>query len=226
MRTNTFLIRLVFIAILVGAGYVLRPVPGFGSLSRELASALVALLAAAAVIFFEIRIQKASLKTLIGAAIGSVLGIVGGVLIGFLITSQESGAVGANTKTFLTLALAFLMAYIGLMVGASKGDYLAVRPRRHLQSTRRAPRPQVLDTSVIIDGRIAEVARPASSREPSSSAVHPARTPAGGRLARLLQATARTPRPRHAQPPPVQRQLDIPVVDTDSRPSRRSIETP
>ncbi|HEX7176150.1 MAG TPA: TRAM domain-containing protein [Pyrinomonadaceae bacterium] len=149
---------MVFIAILVGAGYVLRPVPGNQFASSQLASALVALLVAAAIIFFEMRIQRASLKTLIGAAIGSVLGIVGGVLIGFLITSQESGAVGANTKTFLTLALAFLMAYIGLMVGAAKGDYLELSALGGIFSDKGARRDlKILDTSVIIDGRIADV---------------------------------------------------------------------
>ena len=159
MRTNTLLIRLVFIGILVGAGYVLRPVPGIGPLAAPVSSALVALLIALAIIFFEMRIQKASLKTLIGAGVGSVMGIVGGVLIGFLITSQESGAVGDNTKTFLTLALAFLMAYIGLMVGAAKGDYLELSALGGIFSDKGARRDlKILDTSVIIDGRIADVA--------------------------------------------------------------------
>ncbi len=159
MRTNTLLIRLVFIGILVGAGYVLHPVPALGSLSSHLASAIIGLIIAAAIIFFEIRIQKASLKTLIGAGVGSVMGIVGGVLIGFLITSQESGAVGDNTKTFLTLALAFLMAYIGLMVGAAKGDYLELSALGGIFSDKGVRRDlKILDTSVIIDGRIADVA--------------------------------------------------------------------
>ena len=33
-------------------------------------------------------------------------------------------AVAPEVKTFLTLALTFFMAYVGLMVGAAKGDYL------------------------------------------------------------------------------------------------------
>ena len=158
MRTNTFLIRLVFTAILVGAGYVLRPVPGNRYVSSAVASAIVGLLVAFAIIIFEMRIQQASLKTLIGAAIGSVMGIVGGVLIGFLISYQEAGAVGANTKTFLTLALAFLMAYIGLMVGAAKGDYLELSALGGIFSDKGAHHDlKILDTSVIIDGRIADV---------------------------------------------------------------------
>jgi ABC-type antimicrobial peptide transport system permease subunit len=67
----------------------------------------VALIVAAAIIFFEIRIRRASLKTLIGAAVGSIMGITGAYLIGSLISSQESNAVAAETKTFLTLSLTF-----------------------------------------------------------------------------------------------------------------------
>jgi uncharacterized protein YacL len=159
MRTNTILIRIVFTGILVGAGYVLRPVPGFFGLSSNLTSALVAALIAAAIIFFEQRIQQASLKTLIGAAIGSILGIVGAYLIGMLISQQQSPAIAPETKSFLTLALAFLMAYIGLMVGAAKGDYLDLSALGGIFSDKTAKRDyKILDTSVIIDGRIADVA--------------------------------------------------------------------
>src|SRR3712207_4811802 len=159
MRTNTILIRIVFTGILVGAGYVLHPVPGLFSLSPGLTSAAVAALIAAAVIFFERRIQAASLKTLIGAAIGSMLGIVGGVLIGFLISYQEAVAVSHNSKVFLTLMLVFMMAYIGLMVGGSKGDYLDLSALGGIFSDKASRRDyKILDTSVIIDGRIADVA--------------------------------------------------------------------
>ena len=119
MRMNVILIRLVFTAILVTSGYALHPVPG-----HRLISALVGALIAGAIIFFELRIRKASLKTLIGAAVGSIMGITGAYLIGTLISNQESMAVAPETKTFVTLALTFFMAYVGLMVGAAKGDYL------------------------------------------------------------------------------------------------------
>jgi uncharacterized protein YacL len=159
MRTNTALIRIVFTGILVAAGYVLHPVPACLSLSSSVASAIVAAFIAGAIILFEIRIQRASLKTLIGAAIGSIMGIIGAFLIGTLISHQESGAVTAETKTFLTLALAFLMAYVGLMVGAAKGDYLDLSALGGIFSDKGARRDlKILDTSVIIDGRIADVA--------------------------------------------------------------------
>ncbi|HYG79507.1 MAG TPA: hypothetical protein VD861_03925, partial [Pyrinomonadaceae bacterium] len=73
MRTNVILIRLVFTAILVMSGYVLHPISGrllssAGLASEPLASKIVsaalAALVAAAIIFFEVRIRRASLKTL------------------------------------------------------------------------------------------------------------------------------------------------------------------
>src|SRR5215204_5520809 len=166
MRTNTVLIRLVFIGILIGAGYLLDPI-GHAMLGRthlygiptHCFSALLALVISSVIIIFEMRIQQASLKTLIGAGIGSMMGIVGGVLIGFLISYQEANAVHPSTKVFLTLALAFIMAYIGLMVGAAKGDYLDLSALGGIFSDKATRRDvKILDTSVIIDGRIADVA--------------------------------------------------------------------
>ncbi|HEY0099373.1 MAG TPA: PIN domain-containing protein [Pyrinomonadaceae bacterium] len=154
MKTDLILIRLVFTALLVAAGYVLHPIR-----NQPLLSAGVAAVIAFAIIMFERRIQRASLKTLIGAAVGSILGIVGAYLIGSLISTQHSDAVAPGTKTFLTLALTFLMAYIGLVVGAAKGDYLDLSALGGIFSDKTVRRDfKILDTSVIIDGRIADIA--------------------------------------------------------------------
>ena len=154
MRIDVVLIRVVFTGILVAAGWVLRPIPG-----HRLVSAGAAAIVAIAIILFEMRIRRASLKTLIGAAVGSIMGIVGAFLIGLLISHQESGAVAAETKAFLTLALMFFMAYVGLMVGAAKGDYLDLAALGGIFSDKSIRHDlKILDTSVIIDGRIADVA--------------------------------------------------------------------
>jgi len=51
------------------------------------------------------------------------------------------------------------MAYVGLMVGAAKGDYLELSALGGIFSDKVARRDlKILDTSVIIDGRIADVA--------------------------------------------------------------------
>src|SRR6184192_782280 len=154
MRFDVVILRVVFAAFLISAGYVLHPIPG-----HRLYSTGVGALVALAIILFEVRIRRASLKTLIGAAVGSILGIIGAYLIGTLIASQESAAVPPETRAFLTLALIVFMAYIGLMVGAAKGDYLELSALGGIFSDKAARRDlKILDTSVIIDGRIADVA--------------------------------------------------------------------
>jgi uncharacterized protein YacL len=154
MHVDLIIIRVIFTAILVAAGYVLHPVPG-----NRFVSALAGALAAGAIILLEMRVKRASLKTLIGAAFGSILGIVGAFLIGSLISRQESHAVSPETKTFLTLALTFLMAYVGLVVGAAKGEHLELSALGGIFSDKTSHRDmKILDTSVIIDGRISDVA--------------------------------------------------------------------
>src|ERR1044072_4653782 len=154
MHADVVLIRLIFTGVLVAAGYILKPVVG-----DPWISALVGGLIAVCIILFELRIRRATLKTLIGAAVGSIMGIVGAYLIGSLISRQESMAVAPEVKTFLTLALTFFMAYVGLMVGAAKGDYLELSALGGIFSDKVARRDlKILDTSVIIDGRIADVA--------------------------------------------------------------------
>jgi uncharacterized protein YacL len=151
MHADIVIIRLIFTGILVVAGYILKPVAGYAWISAGV-GALIAI----CIILFELRIRRATLKTLIGAAVGSILGIVGAHLIGSLISRQEGAP---EVKTFLTLSLTFFMAYVGLMVGAAKGDYLDLSALGGIFSDKVARRDlKILDTSVIIDGRIADVA--------------------------------------------------------------------
>jgi len=110
---------------------------------------------ALAIIFFETRVRRASLKTLIGAAMGSILGIIGATLIGFLITVQ--GALPSDVRAYVTLALLLLMAYVGLMVGAAKGEFLDLSALGGFVRERSSRNVKILDTSVIIDGRIADI---------------------------------------------------------------------
>jgi uncharacterized protein YacL len=152
MHADVVIIRLIFTAFLIAAGYMLRPVA-----RDRWISAGVGAVVAVCIILFELRIRRASLKTLIGAACGSIMGIVGAFLIGLLIMRQES--MPHEMRTFLTLGLVFFMAYVGLMVGAAKGDYLELSALGGIFTDKASRRDlKILDTSVIIDGRIADVA--------------------------------------------------------------------
>lgn len=152
MRPDVILLRIIFTGVLVGAAAWLQPIAG-----QPLLSAGIGASVAICIILFELRIRQATLKTLIGAAVGSILGIIGAFLIGELIMRQES--LKHEVRTFVTLSLVFFMAYVGLMVGAAKGDYLDLSALGGIFSDKTARRDlKILDTSVIIDGRIADVA--------------------------------------------------------------------
>ncbi len=168
VRLDVLIIRIAFVGLLVLLGYLLVPFErtqrfGLSNLgdenSRRLLSAAVGGVIGLLIIGFEMRVRRASLKTLIGAAVGSILGIIGAFLIGVLISIQKEAAVSAEMQTFLTITLAFFMGYVGLMVGAAKGDYLDLSALGGIFSDKSSIRDyKILDTSVIIDGRIADVA--------------------------------------------------------------------
>jgi uncharacterized protein YacL len=166
MKLDILIIRIGFILLLAAAGYMLIPfavTQRFGDLSEEsrrILSAVFGAIIALIIIGFEMRTRRASLKTLIGAAIGSILGILGAFLIGILISIQKVEAVPAQMQTFLTISLAFFMGYIGLMVGAAKGEFIDLSVLGGIFSDKNLPKRdyKILDTSVIIDGRIADVA--------------------------------------------------------------------
>ena len=64
------------------------------------------------------------------------------------------------TQAFLQLMVMLLMAYVGLIVGASKGDLLNLAALGGIFGGEKQGKKQfkILDTSVIIDGRIADIA--------------------------------------------------------------------
>ncbi|MDR3677009.1 MAG: TRAM domain-containing protein [Acidobacteriota bacterium] len=142
-------IRVIFVIVTVAASIHLSP---FGL--STLKSAILGLALGVFVILFEMRLERASLKTLIGAAFGSILGILGALMISHLLSLTA-----IRNVSFFQLTLLLLMAYVGLVLGANKGDLLNLGALGGLFNTEKQPRKnyKILDTSVIIDGRIADV---------------------------------------------------------------------
>jgi uncharacterized protein YacL len=149
---DLILVRVAFLLLFSLACYLLQP---FG-LSHWTATASGAV-AAALVIVFELRVRAISLKRLIGAIIGSILGIFGAFL--FSVVLRDSLPSGGTLSTIQIFVL-LLMSYVGLVVGTSKGDLLNLAALGNLFSGERTARRSVkiLDTSSIIDGRIADIA--------------------------------------------------------------------
>jgi uncharacterized protein YacL len=110
------------------------------------------------IVFFEMRLREVSLKRLIGAAIGSTLGIVGAFLIAMVLGWALNGQ--HPLLPFLQILILLWMTYIGLVVGGNKGDMLNLAAFGGVFGGEVTGKQsfKILDTSVIIDGRIADIA--------------------------------------------------------------------
>jgi uncharacterized protein YacL len=149
---DLYIVRLVFVLVVGLACYILHP---FGL--APIFDLPIGVVIGLCVVLFEMRLRLVSLKRLIGAAIGSILGIIGAFLFSLVI--RNSLAPG-STQSFLELIVILVMAYVGLIVGAMKGDLLNLSALGGVfggeKQTKKAQK--ILDTSVIIDGRIADIA--------------------------------------------------------------------
>ena len=150
---DIIVLRILFLALLAAICFFLRP---FG-IENAWLSASAGFVAAALVILFEYRVRALTLRRLIGAVAGSILGIFGAALFCMVL---RSAVMPGDTSAVLQIFVLLLMTYVGLLVGASKGDLLNPAALGTVFASERTQRrsAKVLDTSVIIDGRIADIA--------------------------------------------------------------------
>ena len=147
------IIRVIFVVVITGCAYYFQPFH-----TSSVMAGIGGLALGCAIILFEVRIERVSLKRLIGAAFGSVLGIFGAFLMTLVLSRINID--NSTTLHFLQLFLLLWMTYVGLVVGANKGDMLNLSALGGVFGGEKAPKKafKILDTSVIIDGRIADIA--------------------------------------------------------------------
>ncbi len=149
---EAIIVRGLFVALIGILAALTHP---FGlSLPAAAASGVLVAVGASVV---EIRLRRADLKALIGGSCGVLIGTGIGLLFAFVLNQAVS--LQGPTLQFLRLSIPLLGAFIGLCVGVAKSDFirsdfLGMLPDRPALPTGR----KVLDTSVLIDGRIADIA--------------------------------------------------------------------
>lgn len=149
---DTLVIRIIFIVICGVAGFHFRP---FSITPFE--GTVAGVCFASAIIMVEVRLRKVTLRRLIGAAVGSILGILGAYLTSLIMTHTT---MPESTRSFFSLSIFVVSTYVGLMLGANKGDMLNLQAFGGVFGSERGSRhvTKLLDTSVIIDGRVADIA--------------------------------------------------------------------
>jgi len=104
----------------------------------------------------ELRLRRAALSGLLGGAFGAVLGVFAALLVTLVISRTDEPE---PTKSFLEFAALFAFGYLGVVLGSGRGGQLRVGAVEELLGKKSAPAGSVklLDTSVLIDGRIADI---------------------------------------------------------------------
>src|SRR5579871_3266021 len=144
------LVRIVFISIVTYLATLIRPIDGHIAINAALGVGV-----GLSIVLIEMRLRDAAVTSLLGGLLGGAAGLA----IASLISRTLFWANAANTKVQYMHGLIIIgLPYLGMVLGARKGEWL--EPAR-LASLFRDARPErryrILDTSVIIDGRIAEV---------------------------------------------------------------------
>jgi uncharacterized protein YacL len=106
------------------------------------------------IILIEISLRKVSGRILIGG----LLGLTGGVLISSIINSSLSFIVPNEQRFFVQFLLSILLGYLGVILGIKRAEGFHISDIvRTLKGGSPDENIKILDTSVIIDGRISDI---------------------------------------------------------------------
>ena len=142
------LFRVFIVALLTQAGHVYSPVPG-----DPWTGAALGCIAALAIIGLEIKLRSVPAHQLVGGLVGGVTGLFGARLLWGAMSGLDLVA-----EHFVHALLIVFLVYMGLVIGTRKGEWF--EPARIIAAFKDSAKLhlyKVLDTSVIIDGRIADI---------------------------------------------------------------------
>ncbi|HNS31698.1 MAG TPA: PIN domain-containing protein [bacterium] len=144
-----YIIRAFFVLLSTLTGYYLVPESRFSG-------ALVGWIGSIAVVGIEILIEKIPMKKLILAVMGLIVGLITANLMTnfFLLIPIDN----PDVKNYMRFALYFAFSYIGIMFGLKGMEELGFFfPAIH--GIKNRERLIVIDTSVLIDGRVYELVK-------------------------------------------------------------------
>ncbi|HXB56759.1 MAG TPA: PIN domain-containing protein [Vicinamibacteria bacterium] len=142
------LFRLFVVALLAHAGWFYTPIPG-----QPLAGVTLGLIAAVGLITLEVKLRNVPAHRLVGSLVGGVTGLFGARLVWGAMEGLDLVA-----EHFIHALLIVFLVYMGIVIGGRKGEWF--EPARIIaafKDSSRLHQYKVLDTSVIIDGRIADI---------------------------------------------------------------------
>lgn len=113
------------------------------------------------IVSFERRLQKVPFVEIMAGVFGAGIGLILGILLGYAFPIATTSSIGS----YLQILINIILAYLGLTISMRKAEDLFSIFQKGSQSKQRRekqgnnPSPKLLDTSVIIDGRIADICK-------------------------------------------------------------------
>ncbi len=149
-----FILRFVIIAVITASGYFLPPFQ-----LKNYIGAGLALILGVVIVYLETRIRKSQFKIIWS----STLGTFAGVLLGWGLGSiYKTISQSMTTISFIRIFFLIIMPYIGFLVGTRKFEWLyPAHLFEFFREKSTGHTQKILDTSVIIDGRIADISNTA-----------------------------------------------------------------
>lgn len=149
---NLLLVRLLFILGGTVVGYQAAALSGLGFIGM-----LIGALAALIMIIIEAGLRKVSVSGLSSAVFGLILGLIMAKLVG---DAFSLAAIGAETLSRIRVALTLIFCYLGMVMALrGKDEFNIIIPYVRLRRQDQAQDVVLLDTSVIIDGRIVDICK-------------------------------------------------------------------
>jgi uncharacterized protein YacL len=147
---NLLFVRILFVIFSTIIGYTT-----FAIKDMEMVGALVGALASLFIILAEIGMRKVSVKGLSSSVFGLILGLI----MSKLVTDAFSLApLPIATLAIIRVTLTLIFCYLGMVIGLrGKDEFNLIIPYVRLRRQDQSEETVVLDTSVIIDGRIVDI---------------------------------------------------------------------
>ena len=142
------LVRVLVLVLLAHSGYVYAPFP-----NQRWIGLTLGILAAVGLMGLERKLRSVPGHHMIGALIGGVIGLFGARMVWGALDGLD--IIGEH---FVHALVVVFLGYMGVVIGGQKGEWF--EPARIIAAFRDSSRLhqyKVLDTSVIIDGRIADI---------------------------------------------------------------------
>ena len=110
---------------------------------------------AAGIIIIEMMIEKIPLDDMVAGILGSILGLIGAKLLDYAVSLVGNPSLDSIYKPYSVL-IKLALAYFGLLIAIRKKEELNLLDQ-NISKGVRGQDLKILDTSAIIDGRIADV---------------------------------------------------------------------